>query len=162
MPEIRNWSWSIPQRLSRHTPQITGAPGDFPIATARGLHRQRRVGDGQRIRRARREEVGTANNSLASAPADILVIFGITGDLAKKMTYHSLYRLPPSDARLPDRRRCPRRVVRGDPAGSRASRDRGRRRDDRRRRVLTAALGKEQGRHMQLAGDVIDFLRRIP
>ncbi len=26
-------------------------------------------------------------------PADVLVIFGITGDLAKKMTYHSLYRL---------------------------------------------------------------------
>ncbi len=32
-------------------------------------------------------------NSLASAPADVLVIFGITGDLAKKMTFRSLYRL---------------------------------------------------------------------
>jgi glucose-6-phosphate 1-dehydrogenase len=29
----------------------------------------------------------------ASAPADVLVIFGITGDLAKKMTFRSLYRL---------------------------------------------------------------------
>jgi glucose-6-phosphate 1-dehydrogenase len=29
----------------------------------------------------------------AAAPADILVIFGITGDLAKVMTFHSLYRL---------------------------------------------------------------------
>ena len=26
-------------------------------------------------------------------PADVLVIFGITGDLAKKMTFRSLYRL---------------------------------------------------------------------
>jgi len=29
----------------------------------------------------------------ASTPADVLVIFGITGDLAKKMTFRSLYRL---------------------------------------------------------------------
>ena len=26
-------------------------------------------------------------------PADLLVVFGITGDLAKVMTFHSLYRL---------------------------------------------------------------------
>jgi glucose-6-phosphate 1-dehydrogenase len=26
-------------------------------------------------------------------PADVLVIFGITGDLAKKMTFRALYRL---------------------------------------------------------------------
>src|SRR5437588_7531679 len=29
----------------------------------------------------------------ASKPADVLVVFGITGDLAKVMTFHSLYRL---------------------------------------------------------------------
>src|SRR5271167_815062 len=29
----------------------------------------------------------------AQTPADVLVIFGITGDLAKVMTFHSLYRL---------------------------------------------------------------------
>jgi glucose-6-phosphate 1-dehydrogenase len=29
----------------------------------------------------------------ARTPADVLVIFGITGDLAKKMTFRSLYRL---------------------------------------------------------------------
>src|SRR5690349_17558760 len=29
----------------------------------------------------------------ADAPADVLVIFGISGDLAKQMTFHSLYRL---------------------------------------------------------------------
>ena len=30
---------------------------------------------------------------MTAAPADVLVIFGITGDLAKVMTFHSLYRL---------------------------------------------------------------------
>jgi glucose-6-phosphate 1-dehydrogenase len=34
-----------------------------------------------------------ASSSPASSPADVLVIFGITGDLAKKMTFRSLYRL---------------------------------------------------------------------
>lgn len=29
----------------------------------------------------------------ATSPADVLVVFGITGDLAKKMTFRSLYRL---------------------------------------------------------------------
>ena len=29
----------------------------------------------------------------ATAPADVFVVFGITGDLAKVMTLHSLYRL---------------------------------------------------------------------
>ena len=32
-------------------------------------------------------------NGTGSPPADVLVIFGITGDLAKVMTFHSLYRL---------------------------------------------------------------------
>src|SRR3954454_17866541 len=31
--------------------------------------------------------------STGSRPADVFVIFGITGDLAKVMTFHSLYRL---------------------------------------------------------------------
>src|SRR5215813_2618431 len=30
---------------------------------------------------------------MPAAPADVLVIFGITGDLAKVMTFHALYRL---------------------------------------------------------------------
>src|SRR5271157_595837 len=63
------------------------------VATTRGLHRQGHVRDAQRIRRPRREEVGPAMNAAATAPADVLVIFGITGDLAKKMTFRSLYRL---------------------------------------------------------------------
>ena len=29
-------------------------------------------------------------------PADVFVVFGITGDLAKVMTFHSLYRLEPA------------------------------------------------------------------
>ena len=34
----------------------------------------------------------TADQS-SPPPADVLVVFGITGDLAKVMTFHSLYRL---------------------------------------------------------------------
>src|SRR5438270_6697631 len=35
----------------------------------------------------------TAAGRNGATPADALVIFGITGDLAKVMTFHSLYRL---------------------------------------------------------------------
>ena len=43
--------------------------------------------------------------------ADVLTIFGITGDLAKKMTFRALYRLEAREqARLPDRRRRDRRL----------------------------------------------------
>ena len=38
-------------------------------------------------------EKGTHMTTEANAPADVLVIFGITGDLAKKMTFRALYRL---------------------------------------------------------------------
>src|SRR5216117_2196202 len=34
-----------------------------------------------------------AESESQEPPADVLVIFGITGDLAKVMTFHSLYRL---------------------------------------------------------------------
>ena len=34
-----------------------------------------------------------ANNGSTPPPGDVLVIFGITGDLAKVMTFRSLYRL---------------------------------------------------------------------
>ena len=37
--------------------------------------------------------VGTARPTDESKPADVLVVFGITGDLAKVMTFRSLYRL---------------------------------------------------------------------
>ena len=36
------------------------------------------------------ERTGTTDDA---APADVFVVFGITGDLAKVMTFHSLYRL---------------------------------------------------------------------
>ena len=35
----------------------------------------------------------TAAGANGATPADALIIFGITGDLAKVMTFHSLYRL---------------------------------------------------------------------
>ena len=59
------------------------------------------------------------------SPADVFVVFGITGDLAKVMTLHSLYRL---EARglleLPDRRRRRRRLDGRRPARARPRGDR--------------------------------------
>ena len=69
-------------------------------------------------------------------PADVFVVFGITGDLAKVMTFHSLYRLGAArPAELPDRGRGGRRLDRRGPARARAQVHRGLRRDDRRRRL---------------------------
>jgi glucose-6-phosphate 1-dehydrogenase len=42
---------------------------------------------------ALRTASGEAPTSTAARPADVLVVFGITGDLAKVMTFRSLYRL---------------------------------------------------------------------
>src|SRR5687768_17242006 len=36
---------------------------------------------------------GTSSIESDAEPADVFVVFGITGDLAKVMTFHSLYRL---------------------------------------------------------------------
>ncbi|HET8949752.1 MAG TPA: hypothetical protein VFN44_04550, partial [Solirubrobacteraceae bacterium] len=41
----------------------------------------------------RRRTPATEHAHGATRPADVLVVFGITGDLAKVMTLHSLYRL---------------------------------------------------------------------
>src|SRR5206468_3776511 len=38
-------------------------------------------------------EVEERTEATAQKPADVFVVFGITGDLAKVMTFHSLYRL---------------------------------------------------------------------
>jgi glucose-6-phosphate 1-dehydrogenase len=38
-------------------------------------------------------QVSAADATNGHEPADVLVVFGITGDLAKVMTFHSLYRL---------------------------------------------------------------------
>ena len=38
-------------------------------------------------------EVEAPTTEQAQKPADVFVVFGITGDLAKVMTFHSLYRL---------------------------------------------------------------------
>jgi glucose-6-phosphate 1-dehydrogenase len=40
-----------------------------------------------------REQTGGTEGDAGTAPADVFVVFGITGDLAKVMTFHSLYRL---------------------------------------------------------------------
>ena len=54
---------------------------------------------------------------------DAFVVFGITGDLARVMTFHSLYRLESARAaRLPDRRRGRRRLDGRAPARARARR----------------------------------------
>ena len=54
-------------------------------------------------------------------PADVLVVFGITGDLAKVMTFRSLYRLGgPRPAGLPDRRASPSTTGRVDQLVERA------------------------------------------
>ena len=37
--------------------------------------------------------MATTTDSTAPRPADVFVVFGITGDLAKVMTFRSLYRL---------------------------------------------------------------------
>ena len=42
--------------------------------------------------------------------ADVFVIFGITGDLAKVMTFRSLYRLESEATPMPDRRGGGRRL----------------------------------------------------
>jgi glucose-6-phosphate 1-dehydrogenase len=39
------------------------------------------------------QRTGTTEGAGEGAPADVFVVFGITGDLAKVMTFHSLYRL---------------------------------------------------------------------
>jgi glucose-6-phosphate 1-dehydrogenase len=43
--------------------------------------------------RPRRQTGASASDTDGAHPADVFVVFGITGDLAKVMTFHSLYRL---------------------------------------------------------------------
>ena len=58
-------------------------------------------------------ETAATGRGDATRPADVLVVFGITGDLAKVMTFQSLYRLEARGLlRLPDRRCCGRRLGR--------------------------------------------------
>src|SRR4029450_3633297 len=40
-----------------------------------------------------REQAATKRDDAQPRPADVLVVFGITGDLAKVMTFRSLYKL---------------------------------------------------------------------
>ena len=69
-----------------------------------------------------------------AAAADVLVVFGITGDLAKVMTFRSLYRLEKRGLlELPDRRGRGRRLDARAPARARARMHRRNRRVARRR-----------------------------
>ena len=49
--------------------------------------------DGRMTTAARSRPGATASGAASEQPADVFVVFGITGDLAKVMTLHSLYRL---------------------------------------------------------------------
>ena len=80
-----------------------------------------------------------SNGNRAAEAADVLTIFGITGDLAKKMTFRALYRLEAArQARVPDRRRRDRRVVDRAAARARPRGDRGHGRRPRRGRLRPA------------------------
>ena len=72
--------------------------GARPHAPARGPdhRRDRTSGDERRCRMTatqRRGRADAAEGRRRSKPADVFVVFGITGDLAKVMTFRSLYRL---------------------------------------------------------------------
>ena len=76
--------------------------------------------------------------SSTSRNADALVVFGITGDLARKMTLRSLYRLERRrPARLPGDRRRAQRLVGAAAARARPQVDPGDRRED-----LTSACSR--------------------
>ena len=68
----------------------------------------------------------TQQQSDTQQPADVLVVFGISGDLAKVMTFRSLYRLERRGLLdLPGRRGRGRRLEHRRPAPARPQGDRG-------------------------------------
>ena len=70
----------------------------------------------------------TTNSRDVPQAADVFVAFGITGDLAKVMTFRSLYRLERRGLlNCPDRRRVRRRLVCRSPSRACALGDRGHR-----------------------------------
>ena len=110
-------------------------PGARGVSFASGDDAPRRAGQHARLRRPphtrQAHEHGSRDPKTAARravrrrrsprPADVFVVFGITGDLAKVMTFRSLYRLErarPAD--VPDRRRRRRRLDRRRPARARA------------------------------------------
>src|SRR6476620_2765941 len=54
---------------------------------------QGEVNDAEGATMEHRTRSGLEQGASAQGPADVLVVFGITGDLAKVMTFRSLYRL---------------------------------------------------------------------
>ena len=95
------------------------------------MHRIRRI----RLKGASCEMTNGTQRDEPQA-ADVLVIFGITGDLAKVMTFRSLYRLERRGLLdVPDRRRGGRRLDEGPARRTRTRVDRRHRRDARRGRL---------------------------
>src|SRR4051812_35447812 len=81
---------SSPGRRPRHSPPW-GDDGAIVHAAASAPNRAiPREAERMTAAVRRQARAGVAD---APRPADVLVIFGITGDLAKVMTYRSLYRL---------------------------------------------------------------------
>src|SRR3954447_2206643 len=65
-------------------------------ARSGGTPRNRTEPQGKRraaMAKRKTRDGAAGQNDSEGAPGDVLVIFGITGDLAKVMTFHSLYRL---------------------------------------------------------------------
>ena len=86
--------------------------------------------------------MATIHRQPTQQPADVLVVFGISGDLAKVMTFRSLYRLEaPRPAHLPGRGGRGRRLDHRRPSPARPQGDRGHRRAARTSRSSTASPG---------------------
>ena len=124
-------------------------------ADQRPLGQAMRRGETHDHERSTRSGAARARAS-REGPADVLVVFGITGDLAKVMTFRSLYRLERrGQLDVPGRRRRRRRLV-GRPAqGAGAHLDRRHRRGARReglRPLRRPALVR--GRRLRRGGDL--------
>ena len=109
--------------------RIRGSSMSGPVYATKGRTMSTAVGSRQRTAAS-----GEAHGG--EQLADVFVIFGITGDLAKVMTFHSLYRLEQRGLlELPDHRRRGQRLVGRRSAQPRARGDHELRRRDRRDRV---------------------------
>ena len=143
---------------------------------ARRLYRRGRVkhgatgthGDTQMATSAEPRAVTQSPKGAMQRPADVLVVFGITGDLAKVMTFRSLYRLEQRGlldcpivgvavddwTRRPAARACPRRAIEA-PARSSTTRCS----TASRRGCRTSAATSPTRRRTQRVGDAIDGRR---
>src|SRR3954470_10278534 len=81
-------------RAGRGGPASPPSGDDGGPAPRPGFRATRPPEEGERMTTARRRQArSAAEETVGRQPADALVVFGITGDLAKVMTFTSLYRL---------------------------------------------------------------------